>query len=34
MPLAEIKVTSTMERTFDGKTNFLDFRWIPSEAKP
>jgi hypothetical protein len=31
-PTAEIKVRATVERTWDGKTNFLEFRWIPSEA--
>ena len=31
-PQAEIKVMATVERTWDGKINFLDFKWIPSEA--
>ena len=32
LPLAEIKVHCTIERTWDGKLNFLDFRWIPSDV--
>ena len=32
-PQAEIKVMATVERTWDGKMNFLDFKWIPSEIQ-
>ena len=32
-PQAEIKVHATVERTWDGKTNFLDFKWLPSETR-
>jgi hypothetical protein len=30
-PLSEIKILATIERTWDGKSNLLDFRWIPSD---
>ena len=32
LPLAEIKVHCTIERTWDGKLNLLDFKWIPSDV--
>ena len=33
LPLAEVKVMGTIERTWDGKLNMLDFKWLPSEAR-
>ena len=24
----------TLERTWDGKSNLLDFKWIPSDVRP
>ena len=32
--MAEIKIRCTMERTFDGKSNLLDFKWIPTDVRP
>ena len=33
MPLAEIKVMATIERTWDGKLNMLDFKWMPADVR-
>ena len=28
-PLAETKIQATVERTYDGKMNVLEFKWLP-----
>ena len=32
-PLSEIKVRATVERTWDGRLNFLEFTWMPLDMK-
>ena len=29
-PLSEVRLQATVERTFDGKMNILEFKWLPS----
>ena len=33
LPLSEIKVMATIERSWDGKLNMLDFKWILSDER-
>jgi hypothetical protein len=32
IPLSEIRIRATVERTWDGKMNFLEFTWMPQDV--